>query len=352
MSERPDGVDPLALEQQVCFALSVAARSVVAVYRPLLEPMGLTHPQYLVMLALWQHAPLSGRDLSRLLQLDPGTLSPLLKRLEAAGYLRRERDPSDERSLAVTLTASGAALRSQAELIPAAIVQRLGLPVEDLQHLHAVLTQVIAAANRPGGDPTPLGGRRGGSGVGVDGEAAVGAAPVERGQHAQLGAGEVPLRRVAALVAQRVEPALQPAQLLLGQPAVAEQRAQHRRSPTRRSPPRRSGRCPATNRSMPPAIQAQPSGSITGSSSSAAASVAYSTPSRPSSRSTSSVYAVARTVPVFAISSASAAVGAEMSRQRRRSRRSRRTRPARPARRTGRSAASAPRRCPAPSVTS
>ncbi|MET7707039.1 MarR family transcriptional regulator [Micromonospora sp. NPDC005413] len=154
MSEQPGGVDPLALEQQVCFALSVAARSVVAVYRPLLEPMGLTHPQYLVMLALWQHAPLSGRDLSRLLQLDPGTLSPLLKRLEAAGYLRRERDATDERSLAVTLTASGAALRSQAELIPAAIVQRLGLPVEDLQHLHAVLTQLIAAANRPSGDQT------------------------------------------------------------------------------------------------------------------------------------------------------------------------------------------------------
>ncbi|MGW3614476.1 MarR family winged helix-turn-helix transcriptional regulator [Micromonospora sp. NPDC005163] len=152
MSERPDGVDPLALEQQVCFALSMAARSVVAVYRPLLEPMGLTHPQYLVMLALWQHAPLSGRDLSRLLQLDPGTLSPLLKRLEAAGYLRRERDTADERSLAVTLTDSGAALRSRAELIPAAIVQRLGLPLEDLRHLHVVLTQVIAAANRPGGD--------------------------------------------------------------------------------------------------------------------------------------------------------------------------------------------------------
>ncbi|MFF5054409.1 MarR family winged helix-turn-helix transcriptional regulator [Micromonospora sp. NPDC000663] len=160
MSEPPVGADPLALEQQVCFALSVAARSVVAVYRPLLEPMGLTHPQYLVMLALWQHAPLSGRDLSRLLQLDPGTLSPLLKRLEAAGYLRRERDAADERSLAVTLTPSGAALRAQAERIPAAIVQRLGLPIEDLQQLHAVLTQVIAAANRPGDDhPTPRAGQ-------------------------------------------------------------------------------------------------------------------------------------------------------------------------------------------------
>ncbi|MBP1786373.1 MULTISPECIES: MarR family winged helix-turn-helix transcriptional regulator [Micromonospora] len=140
--------DPLALEQQVCFALSVAARSVVAVYRPLLEPMGLTHPQYLVMLALWQHAPLSGRDLSRLLQLDPGTLSPLLKRLEAAGYIRRERDAADERSLAVSLTAEGQALRTQAERIPPAIVQRLGLPLADLRHLHTALTEVIAAANR------------------------------------------------------------------------------------------------------------------------------------------------------------------------------------------------------------
>ncbi|MGN9764078.1 MarR family winged helix-turn-helix transcriptional regulator [Micromonospora sp. SD12] len=150
MTDQPDG-DPLALEQQVCFALSVAARGVVAVYRPLLEPMGLTHPQYLVMLALWQHAPLSVRDLSRLLQLDPGTLSPLLKRLEAAGYVRRERDPADERSLAVTLTAAGQALRERAERIPPAIVERLGMPVEELRHLHTVLTRVIDAANRAGG---------------------------------------------------------------------------------------------------------------------------------------------------------------------------------------------------------
>jgi MarR family transcriptional regulator, organic hydroperoxide resistance regulator len=146
VSELTD-TNPLALEQQVCFALSVAARSVVALYRPLLEPMGLTHPQYLVMLALWQHAPLSVRDLSRLLQLDPGTLSPLLKRLEAIGYLRRERDRADERSLAITLTESGRALRARAEQIPPAVVSRLGMPIEDLQRLHASLTQVIAAAH-------------------------------------------------------------------------------------------------------------------------------------------------------------------------------------------------------------
>jgi DNA-binding MarR family transcriptional regulator len=141
-----DPDDPLALEQQVCFALSVAARSVVAVYRPLLEPMGLTHPQYLVMLALWQHAPLSVRELSGLLQLDPGTLSPLLKRLEVIGYLRRERDPADERSLAVTLTPAGQELRNRAMEIPPAVVERLGLPIEELQRLHASLIQVIAAA--------------------------------------------------------------------------------------------------------------------------------------------------------------------------------------------------------------
>ncbi len=82
--------------------------------------MGLTHPQYLVMLALWQHGPLSVKSLSRLLQLDPGTLSPLIKRLEAAGLLRRDRDPRDERALAIALTDEGRALRLQAERTPPA----------------------------------------------------------------------------------------------------------------------------------------------------------------------------------------------------------------------------------------
>lgn len=138
-----EGRDPLALDQQVCFALAVASRNVIALYRPLLEPMGLTHPQYLVMLALWQHAPLSVKDLSRLLQLDPGTLSPLLKRLEAAGLVHRQRALQDERTLAVTLTDTGQALRAEAEKIPAAVVARLGMPLEELQRLHAALTRVI-----------------------------------------------------------------------------------------------------------------------------------------------------------------------------------------------------------------
>jgi MarR family transcriptional regulator, organic hydroperoxide resistance regulator len=146
MSDQRTATDPLALERQVCFALSVASRNVVALYRPLLEPMGLTHPQYLVMLALWGESPLSVKQISGLLQLDPGTLSPLLKRLEAAGLVRRERDRHDERQLAVTLTEAGIALRARAELIPAAMVQRLDMPREELEHLHEVLTRVIAAS--------------------------------------------------------------------------------------------------------------------------------------------------------------------------------------------------------------
>ncbi|MCT9933420.1 MarR family transcriptional regulator [Planotetraspora sp. A-T 1434] len=139
--------DPLSLERQVCFALAVASRGVIAVYRPLLEPMGLTHPQYLVMLALWEHAPLSVKELSRMLQLDPGTLSPLLKRLEAGGLVRRERDTNDERALAVTLTPAGKDLRAEAVKIPPAIVERLGMGLDELQDLHESLMRVIAAAN-------------------------------------------------------------------------------------------------------------------------------------------------------------------------------------------------------------
>jgi len=138
--------DLLALDRQVCFALAVASRSVIALYRPLLEPMGLTHPQYLVMLALWEESPLSVKQLSGLLQLDPGTLSPLLKRLESAGYLTRQRDPRDERSLAVRLTSSGQELRNEALKIPPAIIERLGMTLPELEDLHKNLTRVIAAA--------------------------------------------------------------------------------------------------------------------------------------------------------------------------------------------------------------
>jgi MarR family transcriptional regulator, organic hydroperoxide resistance regulator len=138
--------DPLALESQVCFALSLASRSIVAAYRPVLEPLELTHPQYLVMLALWEHAPLSIKDLSRLLQLDPGTLTPLTKRLASLGLIDRARDQDDERSLAIVLTAKGAQLRSEAEKIPALMMKRLGMGREELMALHGSMMKLIAAA--------------------------------------------------------------------------------------------------------------------------------------------------------------------------------------------------------------
>ncbi|UFT00311.1 MarR family winged helix-turn-helix transcriptional regulator [Nocardia huaxiensis] len=140
--------DPLRLDRQVCFALAVANRAVLAVYRPLLEPMGLTHPQYLVMLALWGEAPMSVRAIGEAIQLDSPTLSPLLKRLEAAGLITRRRDSHDERNLVVDLTEAGRALRKEAERIPPAVVQRLGVSLADLEELREVLTRVNDAARR------------------------------------------------------------------------------------------------------------------------------------------------------------------------------------------------------------
>ena len=139
------GEDPLKLDRQVCFALSVASRSVIAIYRPLLEPYGLTHPQYLVMLALWERSPRSVKDLGTSLRHEPATLSPLLKRLEALGYVTRARSRSDERQLTVELTGSGRALRAEAEKIPYKVVQTLGMDVSELEALHSVLTRVIDA---------------------------------------------------------------------------------------------------------------------------------------------------------------------------------------------------------------
>ena len=151
--------DYLTLDQQLCFALSVASRSVISLYRPLLEPMGLTHPQYLVMVALWEHEPLSVREISSLLQLEPPTVSPVLKRLQSAGLIERHRDASDERSVRLTLTPQGRALRDKAVKIPLQIVDRLGMSVPDLEALRSTLTHLIqhaqGATSRSAAAPLP-----------------------------------------------------------------------------------------------------------------------------------------------------------------------------------------------------
>lgn len=140
--------DMLQLGNQVCFALAVASRSVIALYRPVLEPLGLTHPQYLVMLALWEESPRTVVAIGRALQLEPATLSPLLKRLQASGLVTRERDPKDERMLRVALTEKGRQLRNMALNVPPQIVQRLGLELAELEALRTELHRVIDAATR------------------------------------------------------------------------------------------------------------------------------------------------------------------------------------------------------------
>jgi MarR family transcriptional regulator, organic hydroperoxide resistance regulator len=154
-------IDPLALEQQVCFALATTNRAILAVYRPLLEPLGLTHPKYLVMLTLWDHArrtdgadALTVKDIAAALQLDPATLSPMLKRLEALGLITRRRSDRDERATDVRLTAQGAALRDRALGIPAAVVERLGVDLTELEQLRDMLTRINSAALAAGALPT------------------------------------------------------------------------------------------------------------------------------------------------------------------------------------------------------
>lgn len=144
-------VDPLSLESQVCFALAVTNRAVLAVYRPLLEPLGLTHPQYLVMLALWdtskkERKPLSVKDIATLLQMDSATLSPMLKRLAAQGLITRTRSTTDERTTHVELTPKGRDLRRAALQVPPAVVERLGVQLSELDQLRELLTGINTAA--------------------------------------------------------------------------------------------------------------------------------------------------------------------------------------------------------------
>lgn len=147
-------VDLLALDRQVCFALAVASRTVIGLYRPLLEPMGLTHPQYLVMLALWEESPLRVSEIADRLSLEPATLSPLLKRLEVAGWVTRRRDTRDERALAVSLTEAGRGLRARALDVPPAVIERLGVDIEELEDIRDRLTMLIdATRGQPSGAP-------------------------------------------------------------------------------------------------------------------------------------------------------------------------------------------------------
>lgn len=134
----------LLLEDQLCFALYAAQRAVTNRYRPLLEEFNLTYPQYLVMLVLWQHGSLPIKSLGSLLQLDYGTLTPLLKRLQAHGLIRRERQASDERSVQISLTEQGTELHERARVIPTAMGEAVAFTMQEFQDAKSLLERLTA----------------------------------------------------------------------------------------------------------------------------------------------------------------------------------------------------------------
>ncbi len=144
----PDAVpeeDWLRLEHQICFSLHAASRAFTGVYRVLLKELGLTYPQYLVMLVLWEHGRTPVKTLGEHLRLDSGTLSPLLKRLEAAGLVRRERSTRDERSVEVLPTGQGVALRERAKLVPRRTMAATGFTLEEIADLRSRLDRLTSA---------------------------------------------------------------------------------------------------------------------------------------------------------------------------------------------------------------
>ncbi|WP_425833095.1 MarR family winged helix-turn-helix transcriptional regulator [Streptomyces fractus] len=152
MSSTPSapGTDEfLRLDRQICFSLNAASRAFGGVYRTLLKDLGLTYPQYLVMLVLWEAAPDEGplpvKRLGERLRLDSGTLSPLLKRLEANGLVRRERSAADERSVTIALTDAGAALKTRASEVPRKIAAATGFDLQEIETLRTQLDRLTGA---------------------------------------------------------------------------------------------------------------------------------------------------------------------------------------------------------------
>jgi MarR family transcriptional regulator, organic hydroperoxide resistance regulator len=157
--QRPGGPtddELLRLDRMICFSLHAASRAFNGVYRVLLRDLGLTYPQYLVMLVLWEHGELPVKRLGDHLRLDSGTLSPLLKRLESAGLVRRERSAEDERSVQVSLTEEGAALRERALRIPRRLGRATGLSLDQAMALHATLDRLTEALDAAARDEEAL----------------------------------------------------------------------------------------------------------------------------------------------------------------------------------------------------
>jgi DNA-binding MarR family transcriptional regulator len=137
--------DPmLKLENQLCFPFYAVSRQLTKVYQPHLQALGLTYPQYLVLLLLWEHEQLTVKELGDKLLLDSGTLTPLLKRMEQKQWLSRHRDPRDERSVIISLLPTGRALEEQARAIPPQLMAKMGLTLDQLTAMRTQLTQLLA----------------------------------------------------------------------------------------------------------------------------------------------------------------------------------------------------------------
>ena len=135
----------LALDRQVCFALYSASRATTAVYRPMLDELGVTYPQYLVLLVLWEQDGRGVKDICAELDLDTGTLSPMLKRLEGLGFIERRRLSTDERRVEIHLTETGSAMRAKALDIPRKLAEKTGMNVDDLVKLKESLDALTSA---------------------------------------------------------------------------------------------------------------------------------------------------------------------------------------------------------------
>jgi DNA-binding MarR family transcriptional regulator len=143
----PQQPPEIPIDEYLCLALYTASRAVTGLYRELLDELKLTYPQYLVMRLLWQRGPVPVKDIAATLQVDYGTLSPLLKRLEAAGLLRRTRRPDDERSVEIALTEAGQAMRVRADRVPGDLLCAMGLNDRTAAQLRATLKQLTASVN-------------------------------------------------------------------------------------------------------------------------------------------------------------------------------------------------------------
>ena len=145
--------EALRLDHQLCFALYRASRALIRSYTPILEPLGLTYPQYLVLLVLWEADGPSVKHLGERLSLDSATLTPLLKRLEADGLVTRERAESDERVVRIALTDRGAALREKAFAVPCELMAKAPIPLHELMELRMLTESLIRAMRDQGTEP-------------------------------------------------------------------------------------------------------------------------------------------------------------------------------------------------------